>query len=51
MRRLLLGLIRRTRKEIYLGISDFGESGIEQRGALLSLVNQLLVRENQPQRI
>jgi hypothetical protein len=45
MRRILLGLIRRTRKEIYLGISAFGESGIEQRGALLSLVNQLLVRE------
>jgi hypothetical protein len=47
MRRLLLGLIRRTRHEIYLGISDIGESGIEQRGALLSLVNQLLVRETQ----
>lgn len=44
MRRLLLGLIRRTRKEIYLGISDYSESGIEQRGALLNLVNQLLVR-------
>ncbi len=45
MRKLLLGLIRRTRSEIYLGISDIGESGLEQRGALLSLVNQLLVRE------
>ena len=45
MRKLLLGLIRRTRSEIYLGISDFGEAGIEQRGALLNLVNQLLVRE------
>lgn len=43
MRKLLLGLIRRTRKEIYLGISEFSESGIEQRGALLNLVNQLLV--------
>src|SRR5690606_23048151 len=31
MRRLLLGLIRRTRHEIYLGISDYGESGMEQR--------------------
>jgi len=48
MRRLLLGLIRRTRKEIYLGISDFGESGLEQRGALLNLVNQLLVQEESP---
>jgi hypothetical protein len=46
LRRILLGLIRRTRREIYLGISDFGEGGMEQRGALLSLVNQLLVRES-----
>lgn len=45
MRRLLLGLIRRTRREIYLGISDIGEGGLEQRGALLNLVNQLLVHE------
>ncbi len=45
MRRLLLGLIRRTRREIYLGISDFGENGMEQRGALLTLVNQLLVQQ------
>jgi hypothetical protein len=44
MRRLLLGLIRRTRKEVYLGISEYSESGIEQRGALLNLVNQLLVQ-------
>jgi hypothetical protein len=46
MRRILLGLTRRARSEVYLGISDFGESGMEQRGALLSLVNQMLVREN-----
>jgi hypothetical protein len=45
MRRLLLGLMRRTRREIYLGISDFGENGMEQRGALLNLVNRLLIRE------
>jgi hypothetical protein len=44
LRRLLLGLIRRTRREVYLGISDFGESGLEQRGPLLNLVNQFLVR-------
>jgi hypothetical protein len=46
MRRILLGLIRRTRSEIYLGISDIGESGLEQRGPLLNLVNQLLVRDS-----
>ena len=47
MRKLLLGLIRRTRREIYLGISDFSEAGLEQRGALLNLINQLLVRERE----
>lgn len=43
MRRLLLGLIRRTRKRIYLGMSTYGESGSEQRGALLALINRLLL--------
>jgi hypothetical protein len=44
MRRLLLGLIRRTRRRIYLGVSDYSESGFEQRGPLLALINRLLVR-------
>ncbi|MBP8292627.1 MAG: AAA family ATPase [Caldilineaceae bacterium] len=44
LRRLLLGLIRRTRRDLYLGISDFSESGYEQRGPLLMLVNQVLAR-------
>jgi hypothetical protein len=43
MRRLLLGLIRRTRRRIYLGLSTYGESGNEQRGALLALINRLLL--------
>lgn len=42
LHRLLLGLIRRTKHAIYLGISDYSESGFEQRGALLMLVNRLL---------
>ena len=42
MRRLLLGLIRRTRRRLYLGVSDYSESGYEQRGPLLTLVNRLL---------
>ena len=42
MHRLLLGLIRRTRRRIYLGISDYSESGFEQRGPLLGLINRLL---------
>ncbi|HHY57893.1 MAG TPA: hypothetical protein GYA08_20940 [Chloroflexi bacterium] len=42
MRRLLLGLLRRTRRQIFLGASDYSESGYEQRGPLLGIVNQLL---------
>jgi hypothetical protein len=47
LRRLMLGLIRRTRQGIYLGMSDYGESGMEQRGPLLSLLNRVLVQEQQ----
>ncbi|MBX3054708.1 MAG: hypothetical protein KF753_24770 [Caldilineaceae bacterium] len=42
LRRLLIGLIRRTRGEIYLGLSDYGENGMEQRGPLLGLLNRIL---------
>ena len=42
MRRLLVGLIRRASRRIYLGVSVYSESGFEQRGPLLSLVNRLL---------
>lgn len=42
MHRLLLGLIRRTRRRLYVGISDYSESGFEQRGPLLALINRLL---------
>ena len=45
MRHLLLGLIRRTSRAIYLGVSDYSESGFEQRGPLLNLVNRLLVQD------
>lgn len=45
MRRLLLGLIRRARRQIYLGMSDYSESGFEQRGPLLTLINRLLAQE------
>ncbi|MEZ4868442.1 MAG: AAA family ATPase [Caldilineaceae bacterium] len=47
LQRLLLGLIRRTRRSIYLGISDYSESGFEQRGPLLALINRLLAEEQQ----
>ncbi|MEO0595293.1 MAG: hypothetical protein AAF126_04215, partial [Chloroflexota bacterium] len=41
---LALGLIRRCRKQIYLGFSQYGEQGYEQRGPLLMAVQQMLRR-------
>jgi hypothetical protein len=40
--RLILGLARRCRKRIYLGIADLGEQGYEQRGPLLQIVQRTL---------
>lgn len=45
LQRLLVGLIRRTRQRIYLGISDYSESGFEQHGPLLALINRLLAQQ------
>lgn len=42
--RLTLGLVRRCRQRIYLGISEFGEQGYEQRGPLLMAIQSLLRR-------
>jgi hypothetical protein len=44
MARLLLGLVRRCRRGVYLGISDLGEGGYEQRGPLLERLQQVLRR-------
>ena len=44
MERLLLGLTRRCRKGIYLGISEMGESGYDQRGPLLESIQRILKR-------
>ncbi|MGJ3238993.1 MAG: UvrD-helicase domain-containing protein [Anaerolineae bacterium] len=41
---LVLGLIRRCRKQIYLGLSEFGEQGYEQRGPLLMAIQSMLRR-------
>ncbi len=48
MRRLLLGLIRRARRRIYLAMSEYGESGTEQRGPLLTLLNRILAQDDRP---
>lgn len=39
--RLLVGLFRRARRSIFLGRSDYGESGMEQSGPLLNLLNRV----------
>ncbi len=41
---LLIGLVRRCRKGIYLGISELGENGYENQGELLQVVNRMFRR-------
>ncbi len=43
--RLTLGLIRRCRRKIYLGLSELGEQGYEQRGPLLQAIQRVLRSE------
>jgi hypothetical protein len=45
--RIMSGLIRRCRRQVYLGISDLGEQGYEQRGPMLRLFQQILRRHPQ----
>ena len=42
--RLTLGLIRRCRRIIYLGLSELGEHGYEQQGLLLQAIQRVLRR-------
>jgi hypothetical protein len=44
LHRLTVGLVRRCRKGIYLGFSELGEQGREQRGLLLMSIQQMLRR-------
>lgn len=44
MHRLVQGLIRRCRRRVYLGISNLGEQGYEQRGQLLQAIQGALRR-------
>jgi hypothetical protein len=41
---LTLGLIRRCRKQVHLGLSELGEGGNEARGPLLQAIQQVLRR-------
>jgi hypothetical protein len=40
--RLALGLVRRCRQTIYLGLSELGEQGYEQKGPLLQAIQRVL---------
>jgi hypothetical protein len=46
--RLVTGLLRRCKSKVYVGLSDLGESGFEQRGPLLKAIWRLQL-ENQIQ--
>jgi hypothetical protein len=41
---LVLGLVRRCRKQVHLGLSELGEGGNEARGPMLQAVQQVLRR-------
>jgi hypothetical protein len=47
MARLVSGLLHRCRAKLYLGISNLGESGFEQRGELLRAFQRVLAAQNQ----
>ena len=40
--RLVIGLIRRCRQRVYLGLSELGEQGYEQKGPLLQVIQRVL---------
>jgi hypothetical protein len=40
--RLVTGLLHRCRGRIYLGLTELGESGYEQRGILLKAFNRVM---------
>jgi hypothetical protein len=42
LRRLVHGLLRRCRRKVYLGLSELGEQGYEQKGALLRAIQRVL---------
>jgi len=44
LERLVLGLLRRCRRRVYLGWSELNEQGFEQRGELLVAIQRLLRR-------
>lgn len=45
MARLVMGLLARCRERVYIGLSELGESGFEQRGELLRAFQKVLAPE------
>lgn len=43
--RLVVGLLRRCRSHIYLGMAELGESGFESRGGLLRAFQRIILKE------
>ncbi|MCD4687045.1 MAG: hypothetical protein K8S97_14040, partial [Anaerolineae bacterium] len=46
LRRLMVGLTRRCRKQVFAAITGLGEQGFEQRGPLLRVIQQLAQRHD-----
>ena len=46
MTRVVIGLLHRCKKRVYLGLSELGESGFEQRGDLLRAFQKVLQPDN-----
>ncbi|MFH2102035.1 MAG: UvrD-helicase domain-containing protein [Chloroflexota bacterium] len=46
LQRLITGLLRRCRERIYLGLTELGESGYEQRGPLLKAIWRMQVNSD-----
>jgi hypothetical protein len=42
LRRLASGLLHRCRERVIIGIAEYGESGLEQRGGMLSAFQEVL---------
>lgn len=49
LRHLALGLVRRCRRAVYLGLSELGEQGFEQDGALLRALQRVLRTYSAPE--
>jgi len=45
-----MGLLHRCRRQVYLGISDLGEQGFEQRGPLLKAIWKMQLQSLQGDR-